>query len=83
MNKKIIIAAAAVLILIIVAGLVIMNAQNSGKNGYALIQTDKGNIMFELFEDKAPMTAANFIKLAQGGFYNGLTFHRYEPGFVI
>ncbi len=58
---------------------------NAGKakNRYALIRTDKGSIKFELFEDKAPITAGNFIKLAQSGFYNGLTFHRYEPGFVI
>ncbi len=85
MKKKILIAIAAVLILTIAAGLIFMNAQNSGKakNRYALVQTDKGNIKFELFEDKAPITAANFIKLAQSGFYNGLKFHRYEPGFVI
>ena len=49
----------------------------------ATIETDKGTIKFELFEDKAPITAKNFIELAQSEFYNGLTFHRYEPGFVI
>ncbi len=83
MNRKMLVAVAAVLVLIIAAGLIFMNAQNSGKNRYALIQTDKGNIKFEVFEDKAPITAGNFIKLAQSGFYSGLTFHRYEPGFVI
>ncbi len=81
--KKKILAAAAVLVFIIVAGFVFINSQNSGKNRHALIQTDKGNIRFEIFEKEAPITSANFIKLAQSGFYNGLTFHRYEPGFVI
>ncbi|MDQ2799136.1 MAG: peptidylprolyl isomerase [Armatimonadota bacterium] len=36
-----------------------------------------------LAEDDAPLTTANFIELAQKGFYDGLTFHRYAPGFVI
>ncbi len=53
------------------------------KNRIAKILTDKGTIRFELFEDKAPNTAKNFIALAGAGFYNGLTFHRYVPGFVI
>lgn len=53
------------------------------KNRIATIITDKGVIKFELFEKKAPNTTANFIKLAESGFYNNLTFHRVEPGFVI
>lgn len=53
------------------------------KNRIAKIVTEKGIIKFELFEDKAPVTAKNFIDLASSGFYNGLTFHRYVPGFVI
>ena len=52
-------------------------------NRTAVMNTTKGLIRFELFEDKAPVTAQNFIDLAEKGFYNGLTFHRYEPGFVI
>jgi peptidyl-prolyl cis-trans isomerase B (cyclophilin B) len=52
-------------------------------NRTVTIQTDKGTIKFELHEDKAPNTTANFVGLAQSGFYDGLTFHRYEPGFVI
>jgi peptidyl-prolyl cis-trans isomerase B (cyclophilin B) len=82
MKKKFLIIA-AVLVLIIAAGLIFMSSQNSGKNRYALIQTDKGNIKFEIFEKEAPVTSQNFIKLVQSGFYNGLKFHRYEPGFVI
>jgi cyclophilin family peptidyl-prolyl cis-trans isomerase len=52
-------------------------------NRKAIIQTTHGPITIELFEDKAPITAGNFIDLLQRGFYNGLKFHRYEPGFVI
>jgi len=47
------------------------------------IETAKGNIKFELEEELAPNTSANFIELAENGFYNGLTFHRVEPGFVV
>lgn len=42
-----------------------------------------GQIVLELYPDKAPNTAANFITLAQSGFYDGLTFHRSVPGFVV
>lgn len=52
-------------------------------NRYALLETSKGTIKIELNEDLAPITAGNFIDIASTGFYNGLTFHRYEPGFVI
>ena len=52
-------------------------------NRKAVIETNKGSITIELYEDKAPITAGNFIDLVEQGFYNGLTFHRYEPGFVI
>ncbi len=50
---------------------------------YATIETDKGTIKAEIYADKAPITAKNFIELANSGFYNGLTFHRVEPGFVV
>lgn len=52
-------------------------------NRTAVLDTTKGVIKFELYEDLAPVTAQNFIELTERGFYNGLTFHRYEPGFVI
>ena len=48
-----------------------------------LIKTNKGDIVVELFENEAPNTVANFITLVEKGFYNGLTFHRVLPGFVI
>ena len=52
-------------------------------NRKAIMETNKGTITIELYEDKAPITAGNFIDLVGRGFYDGLTFHRYEPGFVI
>ncbi len=49
----------------------------------AEIITAKGTMKVEFFEKDAPKTVANFVKLAQSGFYNGLTFHRVIPDFVI
>ena len=46
-------------------------------------QTSKGNIVLELAEDDAPNTVANFISLAEKGFYDGLTFHRVIADFMI
>ena len=48
------------------------------------IEMERGGIMaFELYPDTAPKSVENFVKLAESGFYNGLTFHRIVPGFVI
>ena len=47
------------------------------------IITDKGNMAGELFQHNAPGTVANFKKLANDGFYNGLSFHRVIPNFVV
>jgi cyclophilin family peptidyl-prolyl cis-trans isomerase len=52
-------------------------------NRKAFFETNKGNFTLELFEDKAPLTSGNFIKLANQGFYNGLLFHRVIPQFMI
>jgi peptidyl-prolyl cis-trans isomerase B (cyclophilin B) len=49
----------------------------------AIIETEKGNIELVLFDEEAPKTVANFEKLVNSGFYNGLTFHRVIPNFVI
>lgn len=50
---------------------------------YAIIDTDRGVIVIELYSKVAPKTVANFEKLANKGFYNGLTFHRVVEGFVV
>jgi peptidyl-prolyl cis-trans isomerase B (cyclophilin B) len=49
----------------------------------AEIKTEKGAMTVEFYEKDAPGTVANFVKLARQGFYDGLTFHRVIPGFVI
>jgi cyclophilin family peptidyl-prolyl cis-trans isomerase len=49
----------------------------------AVIKTEKGNITLELYPSDAPKTVMNFATLAKNGYYDNLTFHRVEPGFVI
>lgn len=49
----------------------------------ATIKTAKGNIVIAFYPQDAPKTVTNFATLAKNGYYNGLTFHRVEPGFVI
>jgi len=59
------------------------NAPSSVTNRTAEIYTNKGVIKMLLFEDKMPITTANFIDLVNSNFYDGISFHRYEAGFVI
>lgn len=47
------------------------------------ISTDKGDMIVELYDNETPITVNNFLKLTNDGFYNGLTFHRVIPDFVI
>ncbi len=49
----------------------------------ATIETNFGNIVFELFPNIAPETVRNFTKLAKSNFYDGTLFHRVIPGFMI
>jgi cyclophilin family peptidyl-prolyl cis-trans isomerase len=53
------------------------------KNSIAKFETSKGVFKIELFEDKVPLTAQNFISLAEKKFYDGLVFHRVIPDFMI
>jgi len=66
-------------------GLVAGMAFAAGSKGedVAVIKTDKGDIVIKFYPEAAPKHVANFEKLAKEGFYNGLTFHRVVPGFVI
>lgn len=48
----------------------------------ATIQTEKGDIVIELFPEQAPLAVNNFVFLARDGWYDGVTFHRVLPGFV-
>jgi len=59
----------------------IMN--NTDDKKIVTMKTNQGNIVLELYVDKAPKTVANFTKLAGEGFYNGILFHRVIKGFMI
>lgn len=85
------IACAAIAALTIIAAACQGAAKSSNLDGqpvrntghYATIATNRGNIVVELYPAVAPKTVANFEKLSKDGFYNGLTFHRVEPKFVV
>lgn len=49
----------------------------------AIMETEKGTITLELFDQDAPNTVKNFVDLAEKGFYDGLMFHRVIPNFMI
>ncbi|MXV52719.1 peptidylprolyl isomerase [Pedobacter sp. HMF7647] len=49
----------------------------------AIIKTEKGDMTVQFYDQDAPNTVANFLKLAKEGFYDGVTFHRVIPDFVI
>ncbi len=69
-------------VVLLVATLLVSGCVNVG-NRHVLFETSMGNFKAELFEDKAPLTAGNFIKLVEKGFYNGVVFHRVIPDFMI
>ncbi|HTT15655.1 MAG TPA: peptidylprolyl isomerase [Thermoplasmata archaeon] len=52
-------------------------------NPTVTLRTTQGDIRMEIYRDKAPKTAENFLTLARKGFYTGLTFHRVIPGFMV
>jgi len=60
-------------------------AQDDGeiKNQIITLKTNMGDIKIELFLEKMPITAGNFLKLAKANFYDGVTFHRVIPDFMI
>lgn len=49
----------------------------------AIIKTEKGDMTVAFYDQDAPNTVANFLKLAESGFYNNVTFHRVIPNFVV
>ena len=55
---------------------------DTNKRYTATISTDNGDVLVELFADKAPRTVNNFVFLAQDGYYDGVTFHRVIKGFM-
>jgi len=56
---------------------------DTSKQYTATIETEKGNLVLELFASDVPVTVNNFVFLARDGFYDGLTFHRVVPDFVV
>jgi peptidyl-prolyl cis-trans isomerase B (cyclophilin B) len=56
---------------------------DTGKEYIATIETERGNMVLELFASDVPNTVNNFVFLANDGFYDGTTFHRVVPGFVV
>ena len=63
--------------------LVLMAGTNAQANEIAVVETTLGNIELEFLADKAPGHVKNFKDLANKGFYDGTTFHRVIPGFMI
>ena len=57
-------------------------AIDTSKQYTAIIETEKGNLVVELFAKDVPVTVNNFVFLARDGFYDGCTFHRVIPGFM-
>ena len=57
-------------------------ALDTTKTYTARLKTEKGDIVVELYADRAPLTVENFVNLARAGFYDGTTFHRVIRGFM-
>ncbi len=57
--------------------------ETKGENSVVKISTNKGDITVELFDKQAPITAGSFLLLVESGYYDGITFHRVVPDFVI
>ncbi len=72
--------ATVALALVLLKGAWVMAADS---NEVAVIETKFGKMVIEFYDKDAPKTVANFKKLAKEGFYNGTTFHRVIPGFMI
>jgi len=79
-KKALLIGLGAVIAVVVV---VVITTMPEGPKTYATIETEKGNLVLELFASDVPRTVNNFVTLAREGFYDGLTFHRVVPGFVV
>ena len=62
---------------------IVTEIKNTKSMTTVTLTTNKGAITIELYDDKAPKTVENFVKLARAGFYNGTRFHRVIKGFMI
>ena len=94
MKKKLLIGLAAVIVIVLIAVIATMPEKpktysatppmtiDMSKQYTATIETEKANLVLELFASDVPITVNNFVFLARDGFYEGTTFHRVIPGFV-
>lgn len=83
MKKMIALFTALMLVACLFAGCKDEEPASGGKHHVEIDVKDYGTITLELDADAAPITVANFLKLANEGFYNGLTFHRIMSGFMM
>ena len=81
MEKKYLII--IVFAVIVLGGLFFVYFRGTDSNPVVVLETNFGTIKFETYPGDAPKTVENFVTLAERGFYDGLTFHRVVPGFVI
>ena len=81
--KKLISVTLVVLSLLLVLSCCTVNRKPTGKVTVDIEIQNYGTVTLELDADAAPATVDNFVKLARRGFYDGLTFHRIVPGFVV
>ena len=79
-HKKILIA---VVLIIIVAIAIIASNRMVSKHTNVALETNKGRIVLELYTGEMPITAGNFVKLVNEGFYDGIIFHIIISGFMI
>ena len=71
------------LILAVLAAPLAAQTPEAKPNPRVMLETSKGNIVVELYPDKAPLSVANFLQYVKSGFYNGVIFHRVIPDFMI
>ncbi len=76
-RKKILIASIVIVVAIVAFNLMV------SKHTKVELQTNQGNITLELYTGEMPITAGNFVKLVEKGFYDGIIFHRIINGFMI
>ena len=81
--QKIIIASIIAIFLIGAVILILPHEQNKMENTRVLLETNHGNITLEIYTEEMPITAGNFKKLVEDGFYDGVIFHRIIDGFMI
>jgi cyclophilin family peptidyl-prolyl cis-trans isomerase len=88
-KNMMILAGIAIVIIVAIAGFLLLgggggdNNTDNQTNPIAVINTSKGTIKVELYQDKMPKTCENFIKLVNDGFYDGMIFHRIQQDFMI